>query len=384
MQKLHHKTSFWHRLQTASGIAALALLLIISATQTAQARSRIKDLADVEGIRDNPLVGYGLVVGLDGTGDSLRNAPFTKQSIQSMLERMGVNTRGENLNVENVAAVMVTASLHPFATQGTKIDVTVSAIGDSDSLRGGTLIGTPLFGADGETYALAQGPVAVGGFSVSGEGGSIKKGVATSGKIPNGAIIEREIKFDLSTMKTIRLALRNPDFTTARRMSAAINSFVGSPSAKALNPATVQLRIPEHRKGNLISLLTDIEQLRVEPDQRARVVIDENLGIIVMGSDTRVSTVAIAQGSLTISVSETPQVSQPGAFSEGGETTTVARTDIEVDEGEGEKFVVLEDGISLQKLVDGLNALGIGPRDMISILQTIKAAGALQADIEVI
>lgn len=368
-------------------ITAFLLALTLSSftlVEAAEARSRIKDLTDIEGVRDNQLIGYGLIVGLDGTGDSLRNAPFTKQSLQSMLERLGVNTRGEQINSDTVAAVMVTANLHPFATQGVRIDINVAALGDAQSLRGGTLLVTPLFGADGEIYAVAQGPLAVGGYTAEGEGGSVTKGVPTNGRISNGAIVEREIKFDLKNMDAVRLSLRNPDFTTARRISRTINRYLGMGTAVADDPATVSLNVPKGFNGTVFDLVADIEQLRVDPDQRARVIIDENQGIIVMGADTRVSTVAIAQGALTISVTETPQVSQPSPFSEQGETTVVPRTDVDVEEEGSQKLMILDDGVSLQKLVDGLNALGIAPRDMISILQTIKAAGALQADIEVI
>lgn len=368
-------------------VTAFFLALTISSftlVEAAEARSRIKDLTDIEGVRDNQLIGYGLIVGLDGTGDSLTNAPFTKQSLQSMLERLGVNTRGEKINSDTIAAVMVTANLHPFATNGVRIDINVSALGDAKSLRGGTLLVTPLLGADGEIYAVAQGPIAVGGFSAEGEGGSVTKGVPTNGRISNGAIVEREIKFDLGNMDSVRLSLRNPDFTTARRVARTVNRYLGIGTAVAEDPATVTLNVPKGFNGTVFDLVADIEQLRVDPDQQARVIIDENQGIIVMGADTRVSTVAIAQGSLTISVTETPQVSQPSPFAEQGETTTVPRTELGVDEEGSQKLIVLEDGVSLQKLVDGLNALGIAPRDMISILQTIKAAGALQADIEVI
>jgi flagellar P-ring protein precursor FlgI len=350
----------------------------------ALASSRIKDLTNVESIRDNPLVGYGLVVGLDGSGDTLKNAPFTTQSLQSMLERLGVNIRGNtSLNAKNVAAVMVTASMPPFSTQGNKIDVTVSALGDAKSLRGGTLLVTPLMGADGEVYAGAQGSVAVGGFSAEGAGSSVKQGVSTNGNIANGAIIEREIPFKLNDLTTLRLPLRNPDFTTATRIADVINGKLGLGVATPLDNSTVKLDVPPQYKGNVVGLLTNIEQLDVEPDQPARVVIDENLGIIVMGSNVRVSTVAIAQGSLTISIQETPEVSQPTPLSQGGQTVVVPRTNIQVDQQKDKKLGILKQGVNLQVLVDGLNALGVGPRDMISILQTIKAAGALQADIEV-
>lgn len=368
-------------------VTGFLLALVLSSftlVEAAEARSRIKDLTDIEGVRDNQLIGYGLIVGLDGTGDSLNNAPFTKQSLQSMLERLGVNTRGEKINSDNVAAVMVTANLHPFATQGVRIDINVAALGDAESLRGGTLLVTPLLAADGEIYAVAQGPIAVGGFTAEGEGGSVTKGVPTNGRISNGAIVEREIKFDMSHQDSVRLSLRNPDFTTARRVAMTINRYLGIGTAKAVDPATVNLNVPKGFDGTVFDLVADVEQLRVEPDQQARVIIDENQGIIVMGADTRVSTVAIAQGSLTISVTETPQVSQPSPFAEQGETAVVPRTDLGVEEDAGNGLLILEDGVSLQKLVDGLNALGVSPRDMISILQTIKAAGALQADIEVI
>jgi flagellar P-ring protein precursor FlgI len=349
----------------------------------AEGASRIKDLADIEGVRDNLLVGYGLVVGLNGTGDSLRNAPFTLQSLQGMLERLGVNTRGTNLNTKNVAAVMVTGNLPAFSTQGTRIDVNVSALGDAKSLQGGTLLVTPLLGADGNVYAVAQGSIAVGGFTASGDAASISRGVATSGRIANGAIIEREIEFRLASLDRVRLSLRNPDLTTAQRIALAINSLLGSKAADPTDPATVEVKVPQNFSGNVVSLLTDIEQLRVEPDQIARVVIDESSGIIVMGANVRVSTVAIAQGNLTIRITETPQVSQPDPFSQTGETVVVPRTEVEVDEERQNKLTVLREGVSLQELVDGLNALGVGPRDLIAILQAIKAAGGLQAEIEV-
>jgi flagellar P-ring protein precursor FlgI len=346
------------------------------------ALSRIKDLASVEGVRSNQILGYGIVVGLNGTGDTLNNAPFTKQSLTAMLERLGVNTRGASMRTANVAAVMVTANLPPFATQGTRLDVTVSALGDAKSLQGGTLLATPLLGADGEVYAVSQGPVAIAGFSAEAEAAKITRGVPTVGRIANGGLIEREIDFALNKLKTLRLSLRNPDLTTARRIAAAINDFIGGDAAEPTDPSTVVLQIPPRFQGNMIRLLTDIEQLRIEPDQIARVVIDERSGIIVMGRDVRVSTVAVAQGNLTVTVSEEPQVSQPNEFSRG-QTTVVPRSNIKVDTEGGNKLALVRESVTLRELVDGLNALGIGPRDMISILQAIKTAGALQADIEV-
>ena len=359
-------------------------VLIIFDIKTLDAQTRIKDIVDFEGVRENMLIGYGLVVGLNGTGDTLSSSIFTRESLVGMLERLGVNARDDSLKTDNVAAVMVTATLPPFAKQGTRIDLSLSAIGDADSLLGGTLLVTPLVGADGEVYAVAQGPVAVGGVSAGGAGAEVSKGVPTNGRIASGAIIEREISFDLQGLETLRISLRNPDFTTARRIAQAINSFVGGPIAQSRDSATVSLVVPDNYRGKMVALITDIEQLRVTPDISAKVVIDEQTGIIVMGENVRISTVAIAQGNLTIRITETPQVSQPLPFSEEGETVTVPRTQIEIDEDEDKRLSVLSNSVTLQELVDGLNALGIGPRDMISILQAIKAAGALQAEIELL
>jgi flagellar P-ring protein precursor FlgI len=363
-------------------LAALAAVLIACVSVGAGATSRIKDLANIEGVRQNQLIGYGLVVGLNGTGDTLNNIPFTKQSLQAMLERLGVNVRGQTLRTGNVAAVMVTANLPPFGTQGTRVDITVSALGDSKSLQGGTLLVTPLLGADGNVYAVGQGSVAIAGFSAEGEAAKIVRGVPTVGRISNGAVIEREIDFALNRLSQLRMALRNPDFTTAKRIAMAVNDFIGAPTAEPLDPATVEITVPQQFRGNVVALLTEIEQLQVEPDMPARIVIDERSGVIVMGRDVRVSMVAVSQGNLTVAITETPQVSQPQPFTRGGQTTVVPRTRVGVTE-DGKKLGVIKDGVSLQQVVDGLNALGIGPRDMIAILQAIKAAGAIQADIEV-
>jgi flagellar P-ring protein FlgI len=367
----------------ATALAATATLIGGFLTpEPADALSRIKDLANVEGVRQNQLVGYGMVAGLNGTGDTLNNCPFTKQSATAMLERLGVNTRGANMRTANMAAVMVTATLPPFATQGTRLDITVSALCDSKSLQGGTLLVTPLLGADGEVYGVSQGAVAISGFAAEGDSAKITRGVPTVGRIANGALVEREIDFQLNRQSTLRLALRNPDFTTAKRIAAAINDFLGSPTAEPTDPATVAIQIPAKFKGNMIRLLTEIEQLRVEPDQQARIVIDERSGIIVMGRDVRISQVAVAQGNLTVTIAENPEVSQPAPFSRG-QTTIVPRTTVKVDTEGGNKLALMRESVTLKDLVEGLNALGIGPRDMISILQAIKAAGALQADIEV-
>ena len=365
---------------------AAALVVVLAwafAPAEASAQSRIKDIVDIEGVRDNILVGYGLVVGLNGTGDSLDSAVFTRESLVGMLQRMGVNASSADLDTDNVAAVMVTGMLPPFARQGSKIDVTISAMGDADNLLGGTLLVTPMLGADGEIYAVAQGTIAVGGFSAQGAAETVVKGVPTSGRIANGAIVEREIPFELAQLGRVKLSLRNPDFTTARRIARAIDAFVGEPTAKATDLSTVQLNIPPSYQGELVELLTDIEQLRVEPDQVARVVIDEQSGVIVMGENVGISTVAVAQGNLTVRITETPQVSQPTPFSNTGTTETVDRTNIEVTEDADRRLGIVDGSVELQDLVNGLNALGVGPRDMITILQAIKASGALQAEIQV-
>lgn len=358
----------------------ISVLLMVASTAQA-ATTRIKDIVDFEGVRKNQLVGYGLVVGLNGTGDSLNNSAFTEQSLVAMLERLGVSTRGQKLNTGNVAAVMVTATLPPFTNQGSDIDVNISALGDANSLQGGTLLVTPLLAADGEVYAVAQGPVIISGFTIEGQAGAVTQNIPTAGRIPSGAIVEREIDFKLEDLQQVRLALRNPDFTTARRISSAINGKV-SGTAKAENSSSVVLRRPENYNGTIVDLITDIEQLPVQPDQIARVVIDERSGVIVMGADVKISTVAIAQSNLTVKVTETPQVSQPNPFAQQGETTVVPRTQIDVNTGADVRLAVVESGVTLQDLVTGLNRLGVAPRDVISILQAIKAAGALQADIE--
>ena len=373
-----------------------ASFLLLAPAMEAAAASRIKDIADFQGIRDNQLVGYGLVVGLNGTGDNLDGAIFTKRSLVGMLERMGVSARNlpddqdtdafneDDVESDNVAAVIVTATLPPFARQGSRIDITVSTVGDSSSLLGGTLLVTPLLGADGEVYAVAQGNLAVGGFQVQGAAETVSRGVPTNGRIAGGAIVEREIQFDIRNMRNVRLALRNPDLTTARRMAAAINAFLSAPASRASDPGTVELNLPDAFDGDVVDLMTDIEQLRVEPDVVARVVIDEQSGTIVMGENVRISTVAVAQGNLTVRITETPQVSQPGAFApEGATTETVDRTNIQIDAGDDNRLGVVAEAVTLQELVNGLNALGIGPRDMITILQAIKTSGALQAELVV-
>lgn len=359
------------------------LLALGPVTAPLHAQVRIKDIADIEGVRENQLVGYGLVVGLNGTGDKLTSAVFTKQSLIGMLERLGVNTRDQErqLDTKNIAAVMVTANLPPFVRPGSRIDVTISALGDATNLTGGMLLVTPLLGADGEVYAVAQGAIVTGAVSARGGAQSVTRGVPTAGRISNGAIVEREVHFAFGQTPEMRLSLRNPDLTTARRMADAINrSTGGQMRARATDPRTVLLNPPAG--ADVVGLVADIEQLRVTPDMPAKVVVEEASGIIVMGANVRISTVAIAQGNLTIRVTETPQVSQPNPFG-GGETVVVPRTEIEIDDQGDRKLGILEGGTTLQDLVRALNSLGVGPRDMISILQSIKAAGALQAELEV-
>lgn len=367
--------------RTKTLLAALMLGLGLGLAQPAAAQVRIKDIADVEGVRDNQLVGYGLAVGLNGTGDRLRSAVFTRQSLVGMLERLGVNTRDNErqLDTRNVAAVMVTANLPPFARPGSRIDISVSALGDATNLTGGTLLVTPLLGADGEVYAVAQGSIATGAIAARGAGASVTRGVPTAGRIANGAIVEREVPFQLAARDRVRLSLRNPDLTTARRIATAINGALRGDVAAATDLRTVTVALGGRSP---VDFLSRIEQLRVEPDQIARVVIDEASGTIVMGANVRVSTVAIAQGNLTIRVTETPQVSQPNALAQG-ETVVTPRTSIEVDDQANRRMGVLPRSVTLQELVRGLNSLGVGPRDLITILQAIKAAGALQAELEV-
>ncbi|WP_240782437.1 flagellar basal body P-ring protein FlgI [Roseococcus sp. SYP-B2431] len=372
-----------------------AALLLLGADAAASQPVRIKDIADVEGVRDNQLVGYGLVVGLPGTGDRLRTAIFTRQSLVGMLERLGVNTRDNEarLDTRNVAAVMVTANLPAFAQPGSRIDVAVSSLGDAQNLTGGTLLVTPLLGADGAVYAVAQGAVATGAIAARGAAASVSRGVPTSARISAGGIVERAIPYTMAGRDHVRLSLRNPDFTTAQRIAAAINRAQGGGGqgggghggggqggvARATDPRTVLLTLGGR---DPMGFLTQIEQLRVEPDQVARVIIEEASGTIVMGSNVRVSTVAIAQGNLTIRITEAPQASQPNPLA-GGETVVVPRTQIELDDQSERRMGVLRGGITLSELVRGLNSLGVGPRDLITILQSIRAAGALQAELEV-
>ncbi len=353
------------------------------AVAAADYRSRVKDLADFEGVRDNILVGYGLVVGLNQTGDTLSSSVFTKQSLIGMLERMGINANSTSLSTKNTAAVIVTATLPPFARPGSRIDIVVSALGDAKSLQGGALLVTSLLGADGEVYAVAQGPLAVGGFKAEGNAQTVTRGVPTSARIPNGAIVERAVPFALRDMKVLTLALRTQDLTTAGRVATIINTFIGRPVAEVLDAVAIRIAVPAAYPGGIVGLMTEIEQLAVVPDQNAKVIINEENGVVVINQEVKIAPVAIAQSNLTVRVTENKQVSQPGAFSQTGTTTTVDRTEIEVTESGTGKLALMARGASLADLVNGLNSLGVSPRDLISILQSIKAAGALRADLEV-
>lgn len=367
-------------------LAVVVGLQAVAMPSPSLADSRIKDIVSFEGVRENMLMGYGLVVGLNGTGDKLSNASFTEQSLIAFLERQGVNTRGNNLQTKNVAAVTITARLPSFARAGSKIDVTVSAMGDAKDLTGGTLLATPLYGADGEVYAVAQGQVTIGGFRAGSDAANatLSKGVPTSGSIANGAIVEREIDFALNDMPELKMALRNPDVTTAQAIANVINQQVGPGLALVTDPGTVVLTVPASYQKNVTQLLADVEKLAVPTDQVARIVIDESSGTIVMGENVRIDTVAVAQGNLVVKIEKTTTVSQPPPLSPAGaQTVTAEQSTVTVSESNpGKQMAVLPRGATLKDLVAGLNALGVGPRDLITILQTIKAAGALQAEIQ--
>lgn len=357
--------------------ALLCLLLLTS--QVLATPVRIKDLVNFDGVRGNDLVGYGLVVGLNGTGDGLRNAPFTEEIMSNILERLGVNVSGEQFRPKNVAAVFVTATLPAFARAGSQIDVTVSAIGDAKSLLGGTLIMTPLNAADGEIYAVAQGTIIAGGAVAEGAAATVTQGVPTSGSIPAGARIEREVEFDLASVEDMRLALREADFTTAARIEQAINQNFGRQVAIMLDAGTVMLNVPQTRMRSVAHAIGRIENITVEPELPARVIVDQRSGTIVMGQDVRISRVAVSQGNLTIRIEEQPLVVQPNPFAEG-ETIVIPRTDAEIEDEPGIGLAEIRGGTNLSEVIAGLNALGVAPRDMIDILKSIKAAGALHAE----
>ena len=359
-------------------IRALLLFLVMAGSVAANP-IRIKDLVEFDGVRGNDLVGYGLVVGLNGSGDGLRNAPFTEEIMSNILERLGVNVTGEQFRPKNVAAVFVTAELPAFSRAGSQFDVTVSAIGDAKSLLGGTLIMTPLNAADGEIYAVAQGTIIAGGATAEGDAATVTQGVPTAGVIPSGARVEREIDFDLNALGSLRLALRNPDFTTAGRIETAINRDFGRGVARMLDAGTVRLDIQATRMPSPAHAIGRVENILVTPERKARVVVDQRSGTIVMGDEVRISRVAVSQGNLTLRIEEAPMVVQPNPFTDG-EAVVVPRTRAELEEEPGTGLAEVPPGASLSEVIAGLNALGVSPRDMIDILKSIKAAGALHAE----
>ncbi len=366
-----------------AGVRAVVLLAVVALSSGAAAEVRVKDIARVQGVRDNSLYGYGLVVGLNGTGDKSRTSPFTPQAVASMLQRLGIAVPVERLDGKNVAAVMVTAKLPPFARPGATLDSTVSSLGDATTLQGGTLLLTPLQGADGLVYALAQGPVSVGGFAAAGAGGdTVQKNHPTVGRIPGGAMVEREVPMALDRA-AVTLTLNQPDFTTAVRLAQAVNGAGAGEVAQAIDPSTVTVAVPPAERGSLMGFIARIESVRLTVDSSARVVINERTGTIVMGSQLRISTVAIAHGNLTIQIKEEKQVSQPPPFAPpGSQTVTVPKSEVTVREEKGQLSLVPE-GASIGDVIQGLNALGVTPRDLIAILQAIRQAGALLADLEI-
>jgi flagellar P-ring protein precursor FlgI len=358
---------------------ALALVIAVAVAPAAQA-TRIKDISSIGGVRDNQLFGYGLVIGLQGSGDSMRNAPFTEQALQSMLDRVGINVAGASLRVRNVAGVMVTADLPPFASAGSRIDVDISSIGDAASLKGGTLLMTPLTGADGKVYAVAQGPISGSGFAAGGAAESVSQGVPTVGRIPNGALVEQEIGGSLDDSGKLVVELYNPDFATATHVADAINAYSKVHFGKSVATERDMRSVVVTRPGNVTAtrFLAEIGALTVEPDVPARVVINERTGTVVIGQDVQVSTVAMTHGTLTVRISETPIASQPAPFSRGN-TVVLPRTAVSANEPDAHIAVV--GGASLDALVSGLNSIGLKPTDIIAILQAIKSAGALQAEL---
>ncbi len=374
--------TFFQRAVSITGRLAIVATVLLAVTAELHA-ARIKDIAGFRGVRSNQLVGYGLVVGLAGSGDS-DSTIFTLQSIASMLEKMGVTVKPEDIKVKNVAAVMVTADLPPFARMGSRLDALVNSIGDSKALQGGTLLMTPLKGADGQVYAVGQGPVSTGGFTVGANSGDkVQKNFTTVGRIVQGAVVEKEIPFNLNQKDTLTLALHQPDFTTATRMAEAINAGLLENAAFPQDSGTVQITVPPKYLGNIAQLIASVEVLNVTPDNISRVVINERTGTVIMGESVRISTVAIAHGNLSVEIKTSFNVSQPMPFSGTGRTAVTPDTETSVKEGRAPIYVV-PSGVSIGEVVKALNALGVSPRDLISIFQALKAAGALQADLEII
>ncbi len=344
--------------------------------------ARIKDIARLDGVRANQLVGYGLVVGLNGTGDG-QQTEFTIQSLVNMLERMGITVNPDDVRVDNVAAVMVTAKLPPFARPGNQIDVTISSIGDAESLAGGTLLLTPLKGPDGNVYAVAQGPVVVGSLSFGGKAAKVQKNHPTAGRIPGGGIVERAIPVNLPEDGQLTYRVEDNDFTTVSRIAQAINDRFGPNTSRPVDGGSVAVRIPPPYRGRVVNFLSELEALEVQPDSPARIVVNEKTGTIVMGEDVRIDTVAVSHGNLSLVINERADVSQAQPLAPGGQTIVTPRTDIEISEGSGE-LVIMNMGVSLAEIAQALNAIGASPRDLIAILQAIKASGALHAELVIL
>ncbi len=358
-------------------------VLILLGYVTCASGARIKDIASLKGVRSNQLVGYGLVIGLNGSGDSTQTK-FTTQTLVNMMERLGIHALSDKVKVSNVAGVMVTASLPPFAKKGSTLDVLVSSIGDAKSLQGGTLVMTPLKGADNNVYAIAQGALLVGGFASSGAaGGGVSKNHPTVARIPGGALIEREVPFDFNSLKNITIALDNPDFTTALRVSNAINNQMKAINATPVDAGTIKIHIPGNYEGNHVSLVASLEQIEIQPDSQAKIVLSERTGTVIMGERVMISPVAIAHGNLSVEIKEKKEVSQPAPFSQG-RTVTTPNTDVNVSEEKKKLLVVSPEKADLGSVVKALNAIGVSPRDLITVFQAIKASGALQAELEII
>jgi len=374
-------SAFRYALALVAGIAVLSVAMSVLPA-AAMAEARIKDIAKVQGVRENELFGYGLVVGLAGTGDRAQ-VTFTIQAVVSMLKKLGITVPAERLTLKNVAAVMVTAKLPAFAKAGSALDVTVSSMGDATNLQGGTLLITPLQAADGQVYAVAQGPVSIGGFNfeAGGTGEKVQKNHPTVGRVPNGAIVEREPSVDFLKARQLMLVLANPDFTTAVRMAQAVEKSLGA-DTRAKDASTVEVRVPDSYQSNPVELIAAVENVSLATDMPAKVVVNERTGTIIIGSQVRISTVAVAHSNLSLQIRSELQVSQPAPFSEG-QTTVVPRAEVEAREDKTRVNLVSE-GVSIGDVIKALNALAVTPRDMISLLQAIKAAGALQGELEII
>ncbi|SRR6266542_4823607 len=386
IKKLRRESGLRLRHLVVLVVLLIVFLMIALDSSLAQDRDghltvRVKDVAEIEGVRGNQLLGYGIVIGLNRTGDRVQQNLYARQTLQNLLERMGVSTTVDSLKPENMATVLVTATLPAFARQGSKIDVTVSSLADARSLQGGTLILMPLKGVDGQTYAMAQGPVSIGGIAAGDQGNSVEVNHPTVGRVPNGAMVERTVATNLAANDALTLVLRQEDFTTASRLGRAINQKFGHNTARAVDGRNVEVKIPESWHSDTVGFISELESLRLQTDAVAKIIINERTGTIVMGRDVRISSVAISQGGVTVRIGTEYDVSQPSVLSKTGETVTVPRTTVEVKERKPES-VILPEGATVDEVVRGLRSVGVSARDIISILQAIKSAGALSADLE--